>query len=181
MLHQLSELKFTPFQVGEFVRLVGVRTIRRIPPSPEEHHSRGLRHTRSRDATSISHHYDVSNDFYTSCNPSVSVPGGKNVPCACVSVPRVLDHLRRAINSSIDPLHCAPHYQYDDRASIPLKVKTDADQVAEGRASGKVSVKVAPRSRPGEETSRSPRCARARERAIVRPIPAPPGAERSAR
>jgi cyclopropane-fatty-acyl-phospholipid synthase len=62
--HMISELKFTPLQVRELVRLVGVRNIRRISPPLEEHHRRGRRHTRSRDATSVSHHYDVSNDFY---------------------------------------------------------------------------------------------------------------------
>lgn len=62
--HLVSGLKFTPLQVRELVGLVGVSNIRRIPPPLEEHHSRGLRHTRSRDATSVSHHYDVSNNFY---------------------------------------------------------------------------------------------------------------------
>lgn len=34
------------------------------PPPPEEARLRGLRHSRARDAAAISHHYDVSNDFY---------------------------------------------------------------------------------------------------------------------
>ncbi len=34
------------------------------PRPPEEARLRGRRHSRSRDATAISHHYDVSNDFY---------------------------------------------------------------------------------------------------------------------
>ncbi len=37
-----------------------------VPPAPppEEVRLRGRRHSRSRDAAAISHHYDVSNDFY---------------------------------------------------------------------------------------------------------------------
>ncbi|QGG96905.1 methyltransferase domain-containing protein [Actinomarinicola tropica] len=34
------------------------------PPPPEEARPRGLRHSRRRDATAVSHHYDVGNDFY---------------------------------------------------------------------------------------------------------------------
>ena len=60
----LPELKFTPTQIRELLRLVGVGSLRRIPPPPEEHRGRGRLHTRRRDAQSISYHYDVSNDFY---------------------------------------------------------------------------------------------------------------------
>jgi len=35
-----------------------------LPPPPEEARLRGRRHTRERDAAAISHHYDISNDFY---------------------------------------------------------------------------------------------------------------------
>jgi cyclopropane-fatty-acyl-phospholipid synthase len=38
--------------------------LRRLPPPPEEARLRGRRHSLERDAASISHHYDVSNDFY---------------------------------------------------------------------------------------------------------------------
>lgn len=39
--------------------------LRRPPaPPPEEARVRGRRHSRARDAAAISHHYDVSNDFY---------------------------------------------------------------------------------------------------------------------
>jgi cyclopropane-fatty-acyl-phospholipid synthase len=34
------------------------------PPPPEEARLRGRRHSKSRDAAAIAHHYDVSNDFY---------------------------------------------------------------------------------------------------------------------
>jgi cyclopropane-fatty-acyl-phospholipid synthase len=60
----LPELKLTPTQIRGLIRLVGIGNLRRIPPPPEEHHGRGRLHTRSRDAQSISYHYDVSNDFY---------------------------------------------------------------------------------------------------------------------
>ena len=34
-------------------------------PPPEEARPRGLRHSKSRDRQAVSHHYDVSNDFYS--------------------------------------------------------------------------------------------------------------------
>lgn len=37
---------------------------RPLPPPPEEARVRGRLHSRRRDATAVSHHYDVSNDFY---------------------------------------------------------------------------------------------------------------------
>ena len=50
-----------------WARTLGVRTFV-PPPLPEQEivpwQRRGLRHSRSRDAESISHHYDVSNTFY---------------------------------------------------------------------------------------------------------------------
>lgn len=51
-------------QVGQLVRLLGIRNLRRPTPPPEEHRGRGRLHSRRRDAAAISHHYDVSNDFY---------------------------------------------------------------------------------------------------------------------
>ncbi len=61
----LPEVKLTPRQVRELVQLVGVRSIRRILPPPEEHRrSHGRLHTRRRDSDAISHHYGVSNEFY---------------------------------------------------------------------------------------------------------------------
>ncbi len=41
----------------------GLRPLR-LPPPPEEARLRGRRHSRARDAAAISHHYDISNDFY---------------------------------------------------------------------------------------------------------------------
>jgi len=44
--------------------LGGVRQLRPLPPPPEEVVLRGRRHSPARDRAAISHHYDVSNDFY---------------------------------------------------------------------------------------------------------------------
>jgi cyclopropane-fatty-acyl-phospholipid synthase len=43
---------------------VGVDGLRPLPPPPEEARLRGRRHSKSRDAQAIAHHYDVSNRFY---------------------------------------------------------------------------------------------------------------------
>jgi cyclopropane-fatty-acyl-phospholipid synthase len=37
---------------------------RPLPPPPQEAQLRGRRHSKSRDSAAISHHYDLSNDFY---------------------------------------------------------------------------------------------------------------------
>jgi cyclopropane-fatty-acyl-phospholipid synthase len=51
----------------DIMRALGLRALRR-PPIPAEEAPppwrRGLRHSRARDASAISHHYDVSNRFY---------------------------------------------------------------------------------------------------------------------
>jgi cyclopropane-fatty-acyl-phospholipid synthase len=61
---RLPEVKLTPAQVAQLVRIVGVRNLRWLAPPPEEHRPRGRLHSRRRDAAAISHHYDISNDFY---------------------------------------------------------------------------------------------------------------------
>jgi cyclopropane-fatty-acyl-phospholipid synthase len=43
---------------------VGLRHLHPLPPPAEEARLRGRRHTRQRDAQAVSHHYDVSNEFY---------------------------------------------------------------------------------------------------------------------
>jgi len=48
----------------ELVRLVPDAARRHLPPPPEETRTHGLLHSRGRDARAVSHHYDVSNDFY---------------------------------------------------------------------------------------------------------------------
>lgn len=59
-----------PRQALELVRGLGLRHLDPPPPPPQEHLPRwrrvveGVRHSRTRDATVIRHHYDVSNRFY---------------------------------------------------------------------------------------------------------------------
>ena len=53
-----------PVAFARLVRETGLGVFRSPPPPPEEAHLRGGIHTRSRDRSAISHHYDVSNDFY---------------------------------------------------------------------------------------------------------------------
>jgi cyclopropane-fatty-acyl-phospholipid synthase len=60
----------SPAEGLEIVRSLGLSTLRPPPPPPEETLPRwrrtmeGLRHSMTRDAAVISHHYDVSNRFY---------------------------------------------------------------------------------------------------------------------
>jgi cyclopropane-fatty-acyl-phospholipid synthase len=44
---------------------VGIKNIRRPAIPPQEVRMRGRRHSKRRDADAISHHYDVSNEFYS--------------------------------------------------------------------------------------------------------------------
>ena len=61
----VPEVRFRLPELVELGRLVGLRNLRRLPPPPEEHRpSRGRLHSKRRDADAISHHYDVSNEFY---------------------------------------------------------------------------------------------------------------------
>lgn len=63
--HRVPRIRIAPAQVWELVQLLGgPRKLRRPPPPPEEARVRGRLHSRHRDAASVSHHYDVSNDFY---------------------------------------------------------------------------------------------------------------------
>jgi len=48
----------------KLLRVAGPAGFRRLPAPPEEAALGGRRHSKNRDADSISHHYDVSNDFY---------------------------------------------------------------------------------------------------------------------
>ena len=63
----LGGIRFSPGQVRTLLKEVGLSSLRQAPPiPPEEVHigSRFKAHTRERDKKSISHHYDVSNEFY---------------------------------------------------------------------------------------------------------------------
>jgi cyclopropane-fatty-acyl-phospholipid synthase len=67
---RIENTGLAPLRPGlSLVRAVGIDALRNPPPAPPEEiapaRRRGLRrHTKTRDASSISHHYDVSNDFY---------------------------------------------------------------------------------------------------------------------
>ncbi|MDQ1432774.1 MAG: cyclopropane-fatty-acyl-phospholipid synthase [Actinomycetota bacterium] len=60
----IEELKLGPRQIAAAARLVGWAGLKPLPPPPEEARLRGRRHSRTRDAAAIAHHYDMSNDFY---------------------------------------------------------------------------------------------------------------------
>jgi cyclopropane-fatty-acyl-phospholipid synthase len=61
---RLPDVKLHPAQLLEVAREVGYKNLRPLPPPPEEARLHGRRHSMSRDRAAISHHYDVSNDFY---------------------------------------------------------------------------------------------------------------------
>src|SRR5205807_6094359 len=46
------------------LRLLGAAGLKPVPPPPEEIRLHGRRHSKSRDAAAIAHHYNVSNEFY---------------------------------------------------------------------------------------------------------------------
>ncbi|RYJ06608.1 MAG: methyltransferase domain-containing protein [Actinomycetales bacterium] len=60
----------SPSELVQIVRSLGVGNLKPPPPPPEEHLPKwrrvmeGLRHSKTRDAEAIHHHYDVSNTFY---------------------------------------------------------------------------------------------------------------------
>src|SRR5215472_3955659 len=60
----LPQIRFDVKQWTNVARLAGMSTLRRPPIPLEEARLHGRRHTRERDAAAISHHYDVSNEFY---------------------------------------------------------------------------------------------------------------------
>jgi cyclopropane-fatty-acyl-phospholipid synthase len=60
----LGRVRLDPKLVVGLLRETGFDVLRPLPPPPEEARLRGGLHTRGRDRQAISHHYDVSNDFY---------------------------------------------------------------------------------------------------------------------
>ncbi|QBJ96913.1 methyltransferase domain-containing protein [Rhodococcus sp. ABRD24] len=73
ILKAMSNLQFqrpSPTKIAAITRSLGWDLLRPIAPPPQEHLPRwrrfaeGLRHSKTRDAEVIHHHYDVSNAFY---------------------------------------------------------------------------------------------------------------------
>jgi cyclopropane-fatty-acyl-phospholipid synthase len=62
--HHLEGLDVGWRQVLELLRVVGLQGLKPLPPPAEEARPRGRLHSRQRDASDISHHYDVGNAFY---------------------------------------------------------------------------------------------------------------------
>jgi cyclopropane-fatty-acyl-phospholipid synthase len=65
--HRVPDLRLKPATVARLVRALGLDAVRHAPPIPAEEVAmprRWRRHSKQRDARSISHHYDVGNDFY---------------------------------------------------------------------------------------------------------------------
>ncbi len=61
---RLPEVKLHPQQLLAVARELGWRNVRPLPAPSEEARLHGRRHSVARDRAAISHHYDVSNDFY---------------------------------------------------------------------------------------------------------------------
>lgn len=70
LAHQLDFRRPPARVLARIVRSIGLERLRPIAPPPQEALPRwrrmtdGLRHSKSRDAEAIHHHYDVSNSFY---------------------------------------------------------------------------------------------------------------------
>jgi cyclopropane-fatty-acyl-phospholipid synthase len=68
--NHLQFRKPSPAEALTLVRRLGLSNLKPPPPPPQEHLPRwrrvveGIRHSMTRDAGAISHHYDVSNRFY---------------------------------------------------------------------------------------------------------------------
>jgi cyclopropane-fatty-acyl-phospholipid synthase len=59
-----KSLRLDPKLLTGLLRESGLHALRPLRPPPEEARLRGGVHTRNRDRAAITHHYDVSNDFY---------------------------------------------------------------------------------------------------------------------
>lgn len=63
-LEHFEEARVSPATALSLLRATGAGSLRRLPPPPEEAALRGRRHSKARDRHAVTHHYDVSNDFY---------------------------------------------------------------------------------------------------------------------
>jgi cyclopropane-fatty-acyl-phospholipid synthase len=64
LLEQRRALSHLFRELVPVARALGIAALRPLPPPPEEARLRGPRHSKTRDAAAIAHHYDVSNRFY---------------------------------------------------------------------------------------------------------------------
>jgi cyclopropane-fatty-acyl-phospholipid synthase len=64
LLEQRRALSHLFRELVPVARELGIAALRPLPPPPEEARLRGPRHSKTRDAAAIAHHYDVSNRFY---------------------------------------------------------------------------------------------------------------------
>jgi cyclopropane-fatty-acyl-phospholipid synthase len=62
--NQLPDVRIDRGAVAAALKLAGTAGLRRPPVPPEEARLHGWMHSKERDAAAISHHYDVSNEFY---------------------------------------------------------------------------------------------------------------------
>ncbi len=60
----IPAVKIAPRHILSALRILGIRNLRPLPPPKEEVRLSGRVHSRHRDAEAVSHHYDVSNEFY---------------------------------------------------------------------------------------------------------------------
>jgi cyclopropane-fatty-acyl-phospholipid synthase len=105
MMKLKGHLDFRTPSAGELVALVrglgGVSLLKPPPPPPQEHLPRwrrameGLRHSMTRDAEAIHHHYDVSNEFYRQVL-------GPSMAYTCAVYPREAASLEEAQHEKFD-------------------------------------------------------------------------------
>jgi cyclopropane-fatty-acyl-phospholipid synthase len=87
--HVLPGTRLTASQVCTLVQQANLKDLRWLRPPPEEHHGWIRSHTRRSDASAISHHYDVSNDFYR-------MVLGPSLTYSCAVFESTADSLERA-------------------------------------------------------------------------------------
>jgi cyclopropane-fatty-acyl-phospholipid synthase len=61
---RLPDVHITPRQAVAIAQVLGRANLRPVAPPPEEARLHGRRHSTTRDAEAVTHHYDVSNAFY---------------------------------------------------------------------------------------------------------------------
>jgi cyclopropane-fatty-acyl-phospholipid synthase len=102
MLAVLQEASPSRLRVGPRLPSLALQAAHRlgalgppIPPPPEEAAPRGRRHSRTRDAQAVRHHYDVSNEFY-------AMVLGRSMTYSCARFTEDADTLESAQDSKHD-------------------------------------------------------------------------------